>query len=144
VVSPDGRWIAYQSTETGNEEMFIQPFPPSGAKYLVPPANGNHHPIWAPDSTALYYVPGPRLFVRVPITTAPRFGFGTPEPLDLNREARTGGPQQLRRLDIMPDGKRFVGLWPEDIRNTKPTPESQRRIVIIQNWGEELKRLMAQ
>jgi len=140
VLSPDGRWIAYQSTETGADEIFVQPFPPTGAKYQVPLGSGNHHPIWTSDGHALYYVPGPRQFARVPIATVPRFGFGTPEPFDLNRTARTGDPRQLRRLDIMPDGKRFVGIWPGEL-GSKPSPENERRIVMIINWGEELKRM---
>ena len=140
VLSPDGRWIAYQSTETGADEIFVQPFPPTGAKYQVPSGSLNHHPIWTSDGHALYYVPGQRRFARVPITTAPRFGFGTPEAFDLNRTARTGGPTQLRRLDIMPDGKRFVGIWPGDL-GSKPSQENDRRIVMILNWGEELKRM---
>ncbi len=144
VLSPDGRWIAYQSTETGESELFVQPFPPTGAKFLVPSDNNNHHPIWAPDGSALYYVPGQRRFARLPITTTPRFGFGAPEPLELNRTARAGSEVALRRLDIMPDGKRFVEIWPEDLGKNKTAPERDRRIVIIQNWGEELKRLTAQ
>jgi hypothetical protein len=87
-------------------------------------------------------VPGPRQFARVPITTAPTFGFGPPESFELNRSARTGGPTQLRRLDIMPDGKRFVGIWPEDL-GKQPTQDTERRIVVIQNWDEELKRQMS-
>ena len=141
VLSPDGRWIAYQSNALGEYEIFVEPMPPTGAKYQVPSGNGNHHPIWAPDSSALYYVPGPRLFARVSITT-PRFGFGAPESFELNRTARTGGPTQLRRLDIMPDGKRFVGIWPEDL-GKQPLPDTERRIVVIQNWHEELNRQMS-
>src|SRR5262249_18755247 len=140
VLSPDGRWIAYQSTETGADEIFVQPFPPTGAKYQVPSGTGNHHPIWTSDGHGLYYVPGPRQFARVPITTAPRFGFGTPESFDLNRTGRTGDQRQLRRLDNMPDGKGFVGIWPGDL-GSKPSQDNDRRIVMILNWGEELKRM---
>ena len=142
VLSPDGQWIAYQSRVMEDTQIFVEPFPPTGTRYQVPPARDNHHPIWAPDSSALYYVPGPRQFARVPITTTPRFGFGAPESFELNRTARTGGPTQLRRLDIMPDGKRFVGIWPEDL-GKQPSQDSERRIVVIQNWHEELKRQMS-
>ena len=123
-------------------QIFVQRFPSmEGTKYQVPSANGNHHPIWAPDGSGIYYVPGPRLFARVSITTMPRLGFGTPERFELNRLARTGGPTQLRRLDIMPDGKRFIGVWPEDLG--KPSQDVERRIVVIKNWTEELKQRMA-
>ena len=111
-LSPDGRWIAYQSTVMTETEIFVEPFPPTGARYQLPSANDNHHPIWAPDSSALYHVPGPRLFARAPITTTPRFGFGTPESFELNRTARTGGPTQLRRLDIMPEANTLLASGP--------------------------------
>jgi Tol biopolymer transport system component len=143
VLSPDGRWIAYQNAETLTGDVFVRPFPPTGdAKYQVPPSDGNHHPIWARDGSALYYVPAARQFARVPITTAPRFVFGTPVSFELNRTARAGGPTQLRRLDLMPDGKRFVGVWPEDL-GKQPSADTERRIVVIQNWHEELKRQMS-
>jgi eukaryotic-like serine/threonine-protein kinase len=141
VLSPDGQWIAYQATTKGVTDIFVEPVPPTGARYQVPSANDNHHPIWAPDSRALYYVPGPRLFARLPIATTPRFGFGTPEPLQLNSTARTGSPMAIRRLDIMPDGKKFVGVWPGDL-GTKPAQDVERRIVMIQHWDHELKRLL--
>jgi serine/threonine protein kinase len=83
VLSPDGRWIAYQSREAGTAEIFVRPFPVSGTeKYKVPSANDNHHPIWAPDGRALSYVPSARQFARIPITTAPRFFFGTSEAFE--------------------------------------------------------------
>ena len=141
VLSPNGRWIAYQSTIMSGTDIFVEPFPPTGAKYQVPSTFDNHHPIWAPDSEALYYVPGARLFGRLPFITAPRVNFGALEPLALNRTARTGGPNQLRRLDIMPDGSHFVGIWPEDLANE--SPDIERRIIVIENWSEELKRLMS-
>jgi serine/threonine-protein kinase len=143
VLSPDGRWIAYQSAvSTRGGEIFVQPFPPTGTKYQVPPSDSNHHPIWTPDGSALYYVPGARQFARIPITTTPRFGFGVPESFQLNREARTGGPTQLRRLDLMPDGKLFVGVWPEDL-GKQPSQDAERRMIVIHNWSDELKRLMS-
>jgi len=126
----------------GETGIFVEPFPPTGARFQVPPANDNHHPIWAPDGNALYYVPGARLFARIPITRAPRFGFGRPEPFELNSTARAGGATQLRRLDIMPDGKRFVGIWPDDL-GKQPSPDTALRMVVVQNWSEELKRLMS-
>ena len=45
-------------------------------------------------------------------------------------------------MTVMPDGKRFVGIWPEDL-GKQPSQDTERRIVVIQNWHEELKRQMA-
>ena len=90
VFSPNAQWLAYQSNETGEDEIFVQPFPPTGAKYQVPSTLDNHHPIWAPDGRSLFYVPGPRLFARVSVATEPTFRFGNPVSLNLNRAGRTG------------------------------------------------------
>jgi eukaryotic-like serine/threonine-protein kinase len=141
VLSPDGSWIAYQSTVMTGTDIFVEPFPPTGARYQLPSMDANHHPIWAPDGRSLFFVPAARQFARVPISTTPRFGFGTLEHFELNRTARAGGPNQIRRLDIMPDGKQFVGVWPENLAGE--SREVERRIVVIENWSEELKRLMS-
>ena len=78
--SPDGRWIAYQSTETGEDEIFVQPFPLTGAKYQLPHTLDNHHPAWSADGKELFFIPGPGRFESVPITTQPRFDFGAVLP----------------------------------------------------------------
>src|SRR5207248_2726553 len=54
-LSPDNKWLAYASTEIGNRlEIFVQPFPPTGAKYQVS-TNGGRSPLWSPDGTQIYY-----------------------------------------------------------------------------------------
>ena len=139
--SPNGQWLAYQSTETGEDEIFVQPFPPNGAKYQLPSLHDNHHPLWAPDGRSLFFVPGPALFARVSVETTPTFRFGNPVSLNLNRTGRTGPPTELRRLDIMPDGQRFVGIWPDALLGESPKV-SDRRLILVLNWHEELKRLV--
>ena len=136
VFSPDGRWLAYQSTETGEDEIFVQPFPPTGAKYQLPNVLDNHHPLWSPDGRELFYVPGPGEFTVVGVTTQPSFSFGNPVSLNLfQSELRTGPPNQRRRHDIMPDGSGFLGVGRGDVANVN-------RIHIVQNWFEELRRLV--
>jgi eukaryotic-like serine/threonine-protein kinase len=141
VFSPNAQWLAYQSTETGEDEIFVQPFPPTGAKYQLPSSSDNHHPLWAPDGRSLFYVPGALRFARVSVETTPTFRFGNPVSLNLNRAGRTGPPTQLRRLDIMPDGERFVGVWPDDLVGASPEI-TDRRVILVLNWHEELKRLV--
>ena len=142
VFSPNAQWLAYQSTETGEDEIFVQPFPPTGAKFQLPSTLDNHHPIWAPDGRSLFYVPGPGLFARVSVATEPAFRFGNPVSLNLNRTGRTGSPVELRRLDIMPDGERFVGVWPEELVGASAEVIGDRRLIVVLNWFEELKRLV--
>ena len=139
--SPDGRWLAYQTTETGQDEIFVQPFPPTGARFQLPGSLDNHHPIWAPDGRTLYYVPGPGLFAAIDVRTEPSFAFGTPAPLNLNGVLRMGGPEAIRRVDILPDSGRFLGIRgnvdPADAVDAGPP-----QIVLVQNWFEELRRLV--
>ena len=128
--------LAYQSTETGEDEIFVQPFPPTGAKYQLPNVLDNHHPLWSPDGRELFYVPGPGEFTVVGVTTQPSFSFGNPVSLNLfQSELRTGPPNQRRRHDIMPDGSGFLGVGRGDVANVN-------RIHIVQNWFEELRRLV--
>ena len=141
VLSPDDRWIAYQSTETGQDEIFVQPFPPTGAKHQLPGTLDNHHPFWAPDGRALFYVPGPGLFAVVNIATDGGFEFGNPVRFDLNGPLRMAPPQTIRRVDVLPDG-RFVGVLGELNPVTGEPVDPAFQIHIVQHWFEELKRLV--
>ena len=132
VFSPDGRWIAYQSTETGLDEIFVQPFPLTDAKYQLPHTVDNHHPAWSPDGKELFYIPGPGRFEAVPITTQPRFEFGA--PVVLANLPMNAAPATRRTYDIMPDGSGFLGLV-----TGGENAETARTIDIVYNWFEELK-----
>jgi Tol biopolymer transport system component len=78
--SPDGRWIAYRSTQMGADQIYVQPFPSTGAKYQIT-KSGGHKSVWSPDGKQLFYVPGGAQFAVVTIATQPSFTFGNPEPL---------------------------------------------------------------
>lgn len=70
VFSPDGRWVAYQSNEAGRlDAVCVQPFPATGAKYQISKGDDGHHPLWSPDGSELFYIPGPGQFVVVSIAT---------------------------------------------------------------------------
>src|SRR5207244_3492153 len=75
--SPDGRWIAYQSRETtapGGTQVFVQPFPGTGAKYLVPQTGG--HPYWFGKGGDLILNSTATQSFAIAVTTTPRVGFG--------------------------------------------------------------------
>jgi len=133
VFSPDSRWLAYQSRETGENEIFVQPFPLTGAKYQLPHTLDNHHPAWSADGTELFYIPGPGRFEVVPIRTEPRFEFGA--AVVLASTPLNDGPAVRRRFDVMPDGSGFLGLV-EGVDGSA----SSRTINIVTNWFEELKQ----
>ncbi len=82
VFSPDGRWVAYTSTEQGRTTIYAQPFPATGAKYPLVP-NGSdvpHHVRWSPNGKELIYNPRPTGNEAVEVTTHPSFAFGKPAP----------------------------------------------------------------
>ena len=58
VFSPDGRWVAYGSNETGGNEIYVQPFPSTGTKYQVSKNRSSVHPLWSPDGKELFSIPG--------------------------------------------------------------------------------------
>jgi hypothetical protein len=126
-VSRDGRWLTYGSTG-----VFVEPFPTTGSKYRV---SGFIHPFWSPDGTELFSIPRGR-FATTTITTKPTFAFSTPN------ESSTGGffergPANERNTDIMPDGKRFVGIVAADQQQSGTA--AGPRLQVVEHWFEELK-----
>ena len=75
VFSPDGRWVAYTSTERNRARNYVQPFPPSGVQHQLPvgPSGIALHPLWSPDEKELFYNPAPGQFAWVSVTTQPTF-----------------------------------------------------------------------
>jgi len=138
VFSPDGAWVAYQSDETGQPEIYVKPATGRGPKYMVPRALQNHHPLWSPDGTELFYIPRQGAQYAIPVTTAPRFAFGAPKHVE--RAGRIEGPALSRRNhDVLPDGSRFVGVVYGGQR-TNFAALFSTRIHIVLNWFEDLKQ----
>ena len=80
VFSPDGRWVAYTSTERGTTTIYVQPFPATGAKYqlFAKGADSPHEVVWSPDGKELFYNPRAGEFEAVSVATEPTFAFGNP------------------------------------------------------------------
>jgi len=134
--SPDGRWVAYGSNETGGPEIYVQPFPSTGAKYQVSKNGGSFHPLWSPDGKELFYVPAPGQFGVVSVTTQPSITFGNIVPIP--RPFIVLGPAFAREHDITPDGKRFVGVVASG--QTQAGAPATPQIQVVLNWFEELKQ----
>jgi eukaryotic-like serine/threonine-protein kinase len=141
--SPDGRWVAYASTERGMTAMtiYVQPFPATGAKYQLfvkessnTPANTPHKVAWSPDGNELFYVPRLGGFEAVSVTTQPTFAFGNAMPVP--RPFQPGHPNSRTLYDITPGGK-FVGLI--SVGRTPSGPFTAPQIQVVLNWFEELR-----
>ena len=131
-LSPDGRWLAYASEESGQYEIYVQPFPDLGERWTVSTSGGNS-PVWGPDGRELFYLNGPAMML-VPINTSDGFGPGSPEVLfqgeylpDLYGTDRT--------YDITPDGERFV-MIKEGAEAGEQAASPQLSVVL--NWFNEL------
>ena len=132
--SPDGRWLAYFSNESVTTQVYVQPFPKTGAKHRVTQQGGTH-PLWSPDGSELFYRKGP-LLMGIDIATEPAFSFGTEQALGMRGFLYAFGP--TRPYDITPDGQRFLMIFPADLADSvTETPAEQINVVL--NWFEELK-----
>jgi len=144
-ISPDGRWIAYTSNESGRLEIYVRPFPNiDDGKWLIS-TRGGESPIWAPHGRELYYDTYPDQMMVVTIETEPTFAAGNPEVLFRSEYvlASHSGPAP-NPYDISPDGKRFLMIKEEtqapegdEVVETPPITE----LIVVDNWDEALKRL---
>ena len=137
--SPDGRYVAYQSTQSGQAEIYVQPYPGTGAQVVS--TDGGTQPAWDRGGRELYYwAPGRNGAIRmmaVDVVLGNTFAVGKPRVLFEKPSVRF--PQGLggRVYDVTPDGKRFIMNQQTDDDSQPPITE----IVLVQNWVEELKRL---
>jgi serine/threonine-protein kinase len=132
--SPDGRWLAYRSFESGTSEIYVRAFPDTGGKWPIS-TDGGVVPIWSPVGNEFFYRNEDRQIMRVPYrANGDAFSFEPPRPWT---EVVLADTSTQRNLDISPDGKRFVALLPADL----PEAETHRNhVVFVQNFGEELQR----
>jgi Tol biopolymer transport system component len=106
-VSPDGRWMAYASNETGRYEVWIQPFPRGGARLQLTDGGGSH-PLWAPDGQSLYFDRDHQMF-QVALNTQDLELIGKPTPLPITGFAQA---EYRRQFDLMATGRQFLMLFP--------------------------------
>jgi serine/threonine protein kinase len=133
--SPDGRWVAYTSDETGQDEVYVRPFPNSTRKYPVSSAGGTE-PLWAKNGKQLFYRGDDQMWVADVRTDG---GFSTSKPRLLFEKPGYVTSRPVRSYDISLDGQRLLMAKREEI---KPTPATE--MILVQNWTEELKRLAAE
>ena len=134
VFSPDGRWVAYASTENGVTQTFVEPFPPTGARFALP-AGLASQPLWMPNGEELLFNPRPGNLATVRVTRTPAFSFS--RPVEFERTFQTGPPAVRRAFDVTRDG-RFVGIVPSG-QSDLTTREMNSEIRMVLNWVEELK-----
>ena len=137
-VSPNGRWMAYQSDESGQPEIYVRPFPQVSTGRWQISTGGGTRPRWSRDGRELfYYVVGTELrgaMMAVSIASTPNFTAATPRMLF---QGPYPAPNTGRGLyDVSRDGQAFLMIKNMAVEGTS------RKIILVQNWFEELKRLV--
>jgi eukaryotic-like serine/threonine-protein kinase len=137
-ISPDGRWLAYVSNQSGPAEVYVQPYPGPGARQQVS-VDGGTAPAWSRDGRELFYITAQSVggqaaltkMMVVPVQSKPALTAGTPRMLF---EGRYGATANIRGYDVAPDG-RFLMVQQKD----RPAMRVSE-MIIVQNWVEELKQ----
>lgn len=128
-ISPNGRWLAYSSTETGRSEVFVVPFPESASAKWPVSVNGGSEPAWSRDGRELFFRSGAGDMVSVRVSHEPTFSFG---PIHtLFQATRYASSSVHRQYDVSPDGSRFIMLRPAG-------GGSDGQLVLIQHFLDEL------
>lgn len=104
--SPDNRYVAYASNESGRAEVYVQPFPATGAKWQVS-TGGGEQPRWRSDGEELFYLSGDKRLMAVPLRGGPSFDAGTPKPL-FTTTMSVGYLAVSQAYDVTRDGTKFV------------------------------------
>jgi serine/threonine-protein kinase len=137
-LSPDTRWLAYESNETGRTEVFIRPFPNTESAKTQVSNNGGRAPLWARNGKEFFYVNSNREILLRTVEPGSPLRLGPPQTLFRMRdELYLEDLENYTPFDISPDGSRFIMT-----RRVRPTNELQARMIVVDNWFTELRQKM--
>jgi Tol biopolymer transport system component len=128
-LSPNGRWLAYGSNRDGTFQVYVEPFPPTGARYPVTD-EGGIAPLWSPDGKRIYYANANRIFAAT-VRTAPTFAVLSRQVMFSGHEYSLSSPVHAP-WDVAPDGRHLLLLRPTQTDNN---------LVVVHNWRKELRSL---
>jgi serine/threonine-protein kinase len=133
-LSPDGRWVAYASNESGRPEVYVQPYPGPGGKWQIS-TGGGAEPLWHRSGRELFYRSGRRM-MAVAVSTEGAFSAGKPVVVFEGNYASVEFPATGVGYDVSSDGERFL------LVKELPQADEATQINVVVNWFEELKRLV--
>jgi hypothetical protein len=132
--SPDGKWLAYASNASGQDEVYVRPYPRTEGVARRVSVGGGTGPVWAPDGSALYYRGASGDLMAVPTTLSPTFTTQRPRALfPFRGKFRVSG--NVAAYDVHPDGRRFIMVSEEEANILGEF----RQLDIVLNWFQELK-----
>ena len=124
-ISPDGKWVAFTTDESGTTQVVVQAFPGPGTKIQVS-TNGGNEPLWSRDGRRLFYR-GSQKIVAAELITAPALAVKSRIPLF--DDVFLPATERHANYDISPDGTRFLLL----------KSVGEERLIVARNWDEELR-----
>ncbi len=136
-LSPNGRWLAYRSTESGKDEIYVRPFPNVGDDKIPVSTAGGSEPAWSHRGTELFYVNGAGALVSASVETRGPFAVLAQRvlfaiPVDVRRQNAN------RMYDVAPDDARFIMV--RAVERDRSVPD---RLVLVTNWFDEVRAKMA-
>jgi len=137
-LSPEGQWLAYQSDESGIEQIFVRPFPDMNAGLWQVSRAGGRMPVWSSDGSELFFLTPDNEMVVVPVEVGSTFAAGTEEPLfSVDGFHFT----ERRSFDVSPDGQRFLmfKLAADSSGAGDAGGGGRLQIDVVLNWFEELQ-----
>jgi eukaryotic-like serine/threonine-protein kinase len=140
-ISPNGRWVAYESDESGRREIYVRPFPAVDSGRWQISTSGGTKPVWARNSRELYFVSADLQLMAVPIEQGNGFTYGRQTALFKLNAYYTGlGPTTLngRTYDVAPDGRFLLIKEPATAVAVAPT------IVVVEHWIDEVRKRVGQ
>ncbi len=130
--SPDGKWVAYASNETGKWEIYVTSFPEPRGKWQVS-TGGGEQPRWRGDGKELFYLSSDGKMMAAPVTTGVNFNVRTPAVLFQAAPRQPVSTNDQFVYDVSHDGQRFLMIT--QVKNAETQPMS-----VILNWDAELKK----
>jgi Tol biopolymer transport system component len=132
-ISPDGRWLAYVSTESGRDEVYVRPWPDvKGGRWQIS-SGGGTEPVWNPDGRELYYRSSDQELMAVQVAPTPAFRASQPEPLFSVASCITGGGHAA--YAVSRDGRFLFG-------EQTGGGGGMSRLILVRHWFTELRPLL--
>jgi serine/threonine protein kinase len=131
-LSPDGRWLAYASNETGSMEVYVSPFLNGNGKWQVS-SGGGQEPRWRQDGKELFYVAADGKMMAAAVTAGASFEAGSPAALFQTHRRQPISAQDVFSYDVSSDGQRFLIITKVDEANAAP-------LSIHLNWASDMEK----
>ena len=133
-LSPDGKWLAYESNESGETEVFIRPYPATESARIAVSTNGGFAPLWNRNGSELFYMNRKREMIAVPVLAGATLQIGAAKTLfTLPSEFIGGSPGFYTPYDISPDGQRFLMV------RRATTAVTRNRLVVTEHFDQILR-----